>query len=287
MLLDFIEGFDAVAERPGEGGNMGFGTREREHALQEFQSFVSDYDLTDTRIAGKVEHTHNVTDLCEYIAREVGLSEEDVNLAWLCGLLHDVGRFEQLKHWSTFNDAQSVDHARLGADMLVANSCELLNRFVSDDEWKRIVEAVVRFHGAFRLPDDLTGRARTLCEIVRDADKVDIVRVFSLSDCFSILGLTTDEFMRGEISDAAMVGFGERRCLNRTDRQGNLDGLVGVVCLAFEIVNRPALDELARLGYLDNLLRLPFGLEPNFSNPDTQRKWSTIVESYGYHPEFN
>ena len=108
------------------------------------------------------------------------------------------------------------------------------------------------------------------------------MRVFSLSDCFSILGLAPDEFMCGEISDAAMGGFGERRCLNREDRQGSLDGLVGVVCLAFEIVHQPALDELARLGYLDSLLRSPFGLEPNFSNPDTQRKWSTIAEFYSH-----
>lgn len=260
---------------------MDFGTRERERAVQAFQSFVFEYDLADTRIAGKVEHTHNVTDLCEYIACKEGFSEEDVSLAWLCGLLHDVGRFEQLKHWSTFNDAQSVDHARLGAEMLVANDDELLERFVADGEWKRIVEAVVRFHGAFRLPDTLTGRARALCEIVRDADKVDIVRVFSQSDCFSILGLTTDEFIRGEISDAAMEGFEERRCLNRADRQGSLDGLVGVVCLAFETVHQSALDELVRLGYLDNLLHTPFGLEPRFSNPDTQRKWSKIMEVCG------
>ena len=37
------------------------------------------------------------------------MPDRDVDLAWLIGLLHDVGRFEQLKRYGTFIDSQSID----------------------------------------------------------------------------------------------------------------------------------------------------------------------------------
>ena len=33
-------------------------------------------------------------------------------------MLHDIGRFEQIRRFGTFNDVQSVDHAEFGADLL-------------------------------------------------------------------------------------------------------------------------------------------------------------------------
>lgn len=89
-------------------------------------------------------------------------------------------------------------------------------------------------HSALRLPEGLDSRIQCFCDIVRDADKIDILRVFSESD---VLEITTEEFTCGEFSDAAMVAFHERSCLGPRDRKANLDGLVGVVCLPFEIVS--------------------------------------------------
>lgn len=51
--------------------------------------------------------------MCERIAKAAGMCAYDVELAWLSGMLHDVGRFEQIKRYNTFSDADSVDHANL------------------------------------------------------------------------------------------------------------------------------------------------------------------------------
>ena len=48
----------------------------------------------------------------------MGLTGEDKDVAWLLGMLHDIGRFEQIRCFGTFNDGMSVDHAELGADIL-------------------------------------------------------------------------------------------------------------------------------------------------------------------------
>lgn len=91
---------------------------DRERARAAFLAYVAPYDPANPRIALKVTHTLHVADLCDRIAREQGWPAADVDLAWLCGLLHDMGRFEQVRRWNTFRDAVSCSHAKLGASVL-------------------------------------------------------------------------------------------------------------------------------------------------------------------------
>jgi HD superfamily phosphohydrolase YqeK len=72
---------------------------DRDRAAHAFERYVERFDPQDPKIALKVEHTRRVADLAEKIARSLpeGASPEYVDLAWLLGLLHDVGRFEQVR----------------------------------------------------------------------------------------------------------------------------------------------------------------------------------------------
>ncbi len=206
-------------------------------------------------------------------ARE-GLSPADVDLAWLCGLLHDIGRFEQLCQWGTFSDADSCSHAALGVEVLK----DEMGSFTGDPDWAHIIERAVALHSDFRLPSGLGARERLFCTITRDADKVDILRVFNQSSCDAVLGIDPSEFSRGDISDVAFEAFGERRCLARDERPGSLDGLLGAVCLAFELELPASRKALGDRGYLQALLREPFGLSPHFESELTQYRWEAICD---------
>ncbi|MBQ5346351.1 MAG: HD domain-containing protein, partial [Acidaminococcaceae bacterium] len=85
----------------------------RKKVEESFKNYVSNYDLTDVKVKLKVDHTFRVAALCDLIADELGLKEYDKDLAWLLGMLHDIGRFEQLRRFHTFRDALSVNHAEL------------------------------------------------------------------------------------------------------------------------------------------------------------------------------
>ena len=74
---------------------------DRDRARAAFKSYTDAYDATNPRIALKIEHTYHVAEACDAVAREQGWSSEDIDLAWLCGLLHDMGRFEQLRRWAS------------------------------------------------------------------------------------------------------------------------------------------------------------------------------------------
>ena len=90
----------------------------REHIKKTFQEYTDRYDSANPKIKLKIDHTYRVADLCEQIAQSLELSAAEVDLAWLSGMLHDVGRFEQLRRYNTFSDAQSIDHARFAVELL-------------------------------------------------------------------------------------------------------------------------------------------------------------------------
>ena len=54
---------------------------------------------SDEKIKLKIDHTYRVAGLCQRIAESLGLSEPDVDIAWLLGMLHDIGRFEQIRRF--------------------------------------------------------------------------------------------------------------------------------------------------------------------------------------------
>jgi putative nucleotidyltransferase with HDIG domain len=151
---------------------------DRERVKNTFAEYISGYNATDPKIKLKIDHTYRVAELCELIARNLKLDEYETDVAWLTGMLHDVGRFEQIKRYNTFNDAQSVDHANFGADLLFKEG--LIDTYVDgfhDDKYGVIVENAIRNHSAFRIDERLDEYTVMFCNILRDADKVDIFRV--------------------------------------------------------------------------------------------------------------
>ena len=95
-------------------------------------------------------------------------------LAESVALFHDVGRFPQYAKYRTFRDSISVNHGMLGAETLVENSV-LQN--LSEDEQELVIESV-KFHNAFSVPKKERADINMFIKLIRDADKLDIWRVF-------------------------------------------------------------------------------------------------------------
>ena len=149
---------------------------DRERVKQAFQEYTGRYDIHDEKIRLKVEHTYRVADISEQIAEKLGLSEEDIALAWLIGMLHDIGRFEQLRRFHTFVDSQSIDHAHFGVELLFQDG--LLARFVDNSgENEELIKKAIYWHSAFRIDPQLNDREMLFAKVIRDADKIDILKV--------------------------------------------------------------------------------------------------------------
>ena len=96
-----------------------------EFAMKYFKEYLNNFDHENGKIDLKIRHTYGVVRASEYIANKLKLSDEEIELAKLIALLHDIGRFEQVKQFNSFIDIKSIDHALLGIDILFQQNLPL------------------------------------------------------------------------------------------------------------------------------------------------------------------
>ena len=249
----------------------------RKNVINAFAEYVRNYDPSDEKIKLKIDHTYRVAGLCQRIAESLGLSEPDVDIAWLLGMLHDIGRFEQIRRFGTFNDAQSVDHAEFGADLLFKEGlirkfaegyyeeCELARsgneeaeQIIKNNEHHNkdtgLLELAIRQHNKYRVKEDLTERQRMFCDILRDADKVDIFKVNADIPMEIIYDVTTEELKNGVITKEVLESFYKKETVLKSVRRSAVDHIVGHISLLFELVYKESYRQAKEQGYVYKLL---------------------------------
>lgn len=242
----------------------------REAAQKVFDTYVNQFDVQDDKVRLKIEHTARVTALCERIARSLQLSEEDVNLAWVMGLLHDVGRFEQLKDFGTFNDAQSIDHAKYGVKLLFDEGH--IRDYIEDETCDDLIRTAIWNHNVFRMPEELTERELLFCQILRDADKIDILRVNVEIPIETIYNCTTEELKQAIVTEEVLKSFAEEHAVEHRFKKTPVDHVVGHASLVFELVYPISICIVEEQGYLEKILHF------SSENVRTKEQFARIAE---------
>jgi hypothetical protein len=143
-----------------------------------FDSYVEPFLHTDEEgvknIRLKIEHTWKVCAAMALLSAGEGLSENETLIASAAALLHDVGRFPQYRRWRTFLDSDSDNHARLAIDVIREE-----NILAGIDQSEQLlIEEAVRCHNMLAPPATVRSPTRKYINLIRDADKLDIWRVF-------------------------------------------------------------------------------------------------------------
>lgn len=268
----------------------------RKNVINAFAEYVRNYDPSDEKIKLKIDHTYRVAGLCQRIAESLGLSEPDVDIAWLLGMLHDIGRFEQIRRFGTFNDVQSVDHAEFGADLLFKEGlirkfaegyyeeCELAEPENQEDEQiiknnehhnkdTGLLEMAIRQHNKYRVKEDLTERQRMFCDILRDADKVDIFKVNADIPMEIIYDVTTEELKNGIITKEVLESFYKKETVLKSVRRSAVDHIVGHISLLFELVYKESYRQAKEQGYVYKLLDFKSDVPEVNAEFDDMRKY--------------
>lgn len=271
---------------------------DREKTSKVFEEYISNYDASDGKIQLKIEHTFRVNHLSEQIALDLGLSREDVDLAWLIGLLHDIGRFEQIKDFGTFDDSKSVDHAKYGVKLLFpevvdktkklmeggmsayeadallrkdfpVSKAGKIREFVNDPSLDQIIYDAINYHNVFRMPEDLDERTRLFCKIIRDADKIDILKVNIDFPIETVYNATKEDVRTGVITPAVKEQFFECSCIKHALKKTAIDRYISHCSLVFELEFPISFRIVKEQGYLTKLF--------SFRN-DVEKTNQSIVE---------
>lgn len=139
-----------------------------------FDKYTSSYlEISDSRILNsiqfKIAHSKGVAVICSNISLFVFLSPRHQLMAKTCGIFHDIARFEQLKHFSTFDDSKSFDHGEKAVEILkTENYLSIFDK----TEQKAILNAIKQ-HNKKTPPIGDDEIEMALARILRDADKMD------------------------------------------------------------------------------------------------------------------
>ncbi len=121
----------------------------------------------------KRDHCFNVAEVALELMRSLTSDRNDLQLAEIAGLLHDIGRFVQYRKYRTFSDAKSENHSVLGVQVIY--ELKLLSHLPEDEQ--RLICDSILYHNRAAIPAELKSRERLFAEVLRDADKIDIYRV--------------------------------------------------------------------------------------------------------------
>ena len=250
-------------------------TRDFDAAKAAFEAYLDEYDRADDKIHLKIVHTYGVVDAAEDIARRMGLGEEDVQLAKVIGLLHDIGRFEQIKRFDSFEPG-TMEHAAYGAQILFGPE-KMIRRFVKDDRFDSLICTAIEKHSDFKLEGIADERTLLHAKLIRDADKLDNCRVKLEEPMETLLGVDEKGVGEGVIATKGMgVLYGKGICI--IFRQSLQKWTTGISYIAqYYDINFPETYEIMREhDYVKRIMdRVPYAL------PETQEKMDILAAEMG------
>lgn len=210
-----------------------------------FEEYVKKYDFTDPDISYKYKHTYRVQALCELIAKELGLSQREIEIASLCGLYHDIGRFEQDKRYNSFKDTNTFDHGDIGSEIFLN---EFSSKLKITDEEKQIIAKSILYHNKLEI-GKCNDKEALYAKMTRDADKLDILYVFANQ----IIELGKPE---GLVSDVCHKKFMNHMSLSRSDITNNTEEILLTLAFIWDINFDASLILIKEKNYFEKIERI-------------------------------
>lgn len=227
-----------------------------EKAKQIFEEYLDIYDREDEKIRLKIIHTYGVVDYSEEVARRMQLSDEDIELAKIIALLHDIGRFEQLRRYNSFNHA-IMNHAAYGVQVLFGEN--QIREFVAEDTWDEIIRTAIACHSDYQLQETDNSRVMLHAKLIRDADKLDNCRVKVEESMESLLDMSKEEVGKTVITPGVADACFRKECILLSDRVTPMDYWVSYVAYFFDINFQESLDIIRENDFVSRIIgRIPY-----------------------------
>lgn len=221
---------------------------------QYVQGFYSADEQLQFHIRLKEEHTLRVLENSKRIGRWLLSTGEQLQVIKIAALLHDIGRFQQYKTYRTFNDALSVNHAKLGIEIL--EQYQVLNGAGLTATQQDIVIKAIRYHNQRHLPTEEKEECLITACIIRDADKLDIFSMLVTNDSENKIP-QNKEFKNAKIySEKVIKDILQGRLVEYPDIKTANDLLLFRLSWVYDINFAYSFSYVLKAGYLDKLIAM-------------------------------
>ena len=200
-----------------------------------FEKFTSNYNMDEWGIKMKYDHSYRVMSYSKQIAESLDLDSKETDRATEIGLFHDLGRFPQYAEYKTFTDSKSIDHGDKSEEILKENG-------YNDD----ILLKAVKYHNKYAVPEEFDDLTKLHCNLVRDADKIDIL---------IMQGLEVKNHNYDDLS-LYIPYFKEHKLVPNDIDQGEAFGILRMVSYLFDINYKYSIEILIKKDILNKKMEL-------------------------------
>lgn len=215
----------------------------------------------------KRNHSYRVADNCRLLSSEIVVYSFDQDLAYIIGLLHDIGRFQQLADYNTFDDSKSIDHADLAVELIMDKRIFGENNFEEQD----LILNAIRNHNKFELPKKISQEEMMYSHLLRDADKIDILNV--ITDYYSKQNKSPNHTLTWELPKGTTVSKKVAKDVLagkqvfKKDVETEIDVKIMQLSWIFDLNFRPSIEFVLKNRFLEKIY-------------NTLSKTDTIIEIY-------
>lgn len=236
-------------------------------AKEEFKNYIQNYDPKDEKVKLKIAHIERTSAVAKKTAQYLKLDKEDILLAELIGLLHDIGRFEQIKRYHTFVDKISVNHGELGVKVLFED--RLITKFIEDRKYDEIIKKAILNHNKGKIEEGLNEKELLHAKIIRDSDKTDIFYTLTFGDTKAIW--EKEDLSGDKISKEIYREFMEDKAINYKNIITSVDILVSHFAYVYDFNFNYGLKLIYDNEYIDKLFN-----RFEFKNQEVNKQYREI-----------
>lgn len=238
-------------------------------AKQEFFKFTNQYDLTFPKMKRKLEHSFRVMENARNISKSLNLNNDEIEIATLIGLLHDIGHFEEIKEKDILKLNTKIDHGDLGIEILQKNN--YLRKFIKENTYDNIILKAIKNHNKFKIINELTKKELLFAKIIRDADKLDIF--YEGATLFWTQSEQIEKINNSKISDIVIQNFDNHIYFDRKFLQTEVDKIIHFVSLIFDINFNYDFEIIKKENYINIILN-----KFTFEDENTSKQIEHILE---------
>ncbi|MCI8617092.1 MAG: HD domain-containing protein [Clostridia bacterium] len=220
-----------------------------EKAKQEFIEYTNKYDINNENISRKIGHSIRVMNISKRIAIKIGLTQDEIKIAEIIGLLHDIARFEQFTQFETFNDLNSFDHGNYALEILDKD----IRKYIQNDKYDEIIKIAIKNHNKFEIEEGLKEKELVFAKLIRDADKIDII--YEAVEMFW-KGIE-NQINNTKISERVEKQFKSYKQIKRgkdDEKIPNIDEVIGVIAFIFDVNYRESFEIIKKEDYINKIL---------------------------------
>ena len=197
-------------------------------AKRTFAEYVKNYDIKNDKIRLKIEHIERVSQIAKKLATKLELEEEDIKLAELIGLLHDIAKIDQKSESTIYKDVEHIEHGDAAAIILEKNN--YIRKYVKDNKYDEIIKTAIINHSKYEIAKNIQDEKTLMfCKIIRNSDEIDII--YQAQEIF----WKDKTKIQDGISQKVLKDFKEEKQILNQDKITQLDKAIAIISFIYDI----------------------------------------------------